>query len=140
MPVLLPPALPPQPNITAIAGGTQPNIAATAGYTQPNIAAIAGGIVGAGLGAILLLPFVAMLYTALSRRRRVRQNARAPAEGGCGSVGLSEHDKDSANEKSGQKIPVRAARLSYVHTAKRARRWHGICGGMVIAGVAPEEG
>ena len=98
MPVPLPPAPPPQPSIAAIAGGT----------------------VGALLGAILLLLVVALLYTALSRRRRVQQNARVLAEGGCGSVGSSERDKDSANEKSCHKIPVRAPRFSYVHTAKRA--------------------
>ena len=93
---------------------------------------------GALLGAVLLLTFVALLYTAQSRRRRVQQNARAAAEGGCGSAGSSERDKDSANEKSCHKIPVRAAHFAYVHTAS-VLCWHGSRCGTVIGG-APEEG
>ena len=93
---------------------------------------------GALVGAILLLTFVALLYTALSRRRRVQQHARALAEGGCGSAGSSERDKDSANEKSCHKIPVRAAHFAYVHTAS-VLCWHGSRCDTVIDG-APEEG
>ena len=92
---------------------------------------------GALLGAILLLMFIALLYTAYSRRRRVQQHARAPAEGGCGSVDSSERDKDSANEKPCHKIPVRAAHFVYVRIAS-VLCWHGSRCGTVIDG-APEE-
>ena len=66
----------------------------------------------------MTLTFAALLCTALLRRRRARQHARAPAEEGCSGANASEHDKDSANKKSRYKDPVRAARVSDVQYAE----------------------
>ena len=86
---------------------------------------------------MLLLTSVVLLCTALARRRRARQHARAPADEGCSGVGASERDKDSANEKSRYKISVRAARCS-VSTCEACSAGMQVLG--VVMDGAPEGG